>query len=116
MTGPLAHLGQALNLGAKTCFSALNAKGGITGRPVDLNATEDGCDVQRALANVKEFIAAPSCCAIFNCLETPIIKAMLPWVMELDIPFFYTVYRRPVGQPQKFLQPAQQEPALPATN
>ena len=88
LTGPLADLGRALNLGAKVYFSALNAKGGINGRPVELNAADDGYDVQRALANVKGFIADPSCFAIFNCLGTPMVEAMLPQVIESGIPFF----------------------------
>lgn len=88
LTGPLADLGRALNLGAKVYFSALNAKGGINGRPIELNAADDGYDVQRALANVKGFIADPSCFAIFNCLGTPMVEAMLPQVLESGVPFF----------------------------
>ena len=88
LTGPLADLGLALNLGAKVYFSALNAKGGVNGRPVELNAVDDGYDVQRALANAKGFIADRNCFAIFNCLGTPMVEAMLPQVIESGVPFF----------------------------
>jgi branched-chain amino acid transport system substrate-binding protein len=88
LTGPLADLGQALNQGAKVYFSALNAKGGVNGRPIELSAADDGYDVQRALANAKGFIADRSCFAIFNCFGTPMVEAMLPQVMESGIPFF----------------------------
>jgi len=88
LTGPLADLGQAVNLGAKVYFSALNAKGGVNGRTIELNAVDDGYDVPRALANVKSFIADRSCFAIFNCLGTPMVEAMLPKVIESGIPFF----------------------------
>ena len=88
LTGPLADLGQALNLGAKVYFSDLNAKGGVNGRPIELNAVDDGYDVPRALANAKSFMADRNCFAIFNCLGTPMVEAMLPQVIESGIPFF----------------------------
>ena len=88
LTGPLADLGQAVNQGAKVYFSALNAKGGVNGRPIELTAVDDGYDVQRALVNAKGFIADRSCFAIFNCLGTPMVEAMLPLVMASGIPFF----------------------------
>lgn len=88
LTGPLADLGQAMNQGAKVYFSALNARGGVNGRTIELNAVDDGYDVQRALANAKSFIADRNCFAIFNCLGTPMVEAMLPPVIESGIPFF----------------------------
>ncbi|CAN5363890.1 ABC transporter substrate-binding protein [soil metagenome] len=88
LTGPLADLGQATNQGAKVYFAGLNAKGGVNGRPVELTAVDDGYDVPRALANVKSFIADRNCFAIFNCLGTPMVEAMLPQVIESGIPFF----------------------------
>ena len=88
LTGPLGDLGQAMNQGARAYFSAINAQGGIHGRLIELNAVDDGYDVQRALANVKGFIAERSCFAIFNCLGTPMVEAMLPQVMASGIPFF----------------------------
>ena len=88
LTGPLADLGMALNLGAKVYFSAVNAKGGVNGRPIELVATDDGYDTPRALANARGFIADRNCFAIFNCLGTPMVEAMLPLVIESGIPFF----------------------------
>lgn len=88
LTGPLADLGVATNQGAKVYFSALNAKGGVNGRNIELNALDDGYDVERALTNAKGFIADRNCFAIFNCLGTPMIEAMLAPVMASGIPFF----------------------------
>ena len=88
LTGLLADLGQALHQGAKVYFAALNANGGVNGRPIELSAVDDGYDVPRALANAKSFIADRSCFAIFNCLGTPMVEAMLPQVIESGIPFF----------------------------
>lgn len=88
LSGPLGELGQAMHQGAKACFAGINAKGGVNGRPIELTAADDGYDVKRALGNVKGFIDDKSNFALFNCMGTPMIEAMLPQVMESGMPFF----------------------------
>lgn len=88
LTGPLAELGQAMHQGAKAGFDAINAKGGVNGRPIELTAADDGYDVKRALANVTGFLEDRGNFALFNCMGTPMIEAMLPQVIESGIPFF----------------------------
>ncbi|MEO6016631.1 MAG: ABC transporter substrate-binding protein [Polaromonas sp.] len=88
LTGPLGELGQAMHQGAKACFAAINGKGGVNGRPIELTVADDGYDVKRALTNVKGFIDDKSNFALFNCMGTPMIEAMLPQVMESGMPFF----------------------------
>lgn len=88
LTGPLVDLGLPLHQGAKAYFAALNAKGGVNGRPIELTVADDAYEVPRSLANVKGFIADGSYFAIFNCLGTPMTEAMLPAVIESGIPFF----------------------------
>lgn len=88
LTGPLGDLGLALQQGALACFSAINAKGGVAGRPIELVSKDDGYDVKRALANVTELQADRSLFALFNCFGTPMVEAMLPQVIESGVPFF----------------------------
>ena len=88
LSGPLGELGQAMHEGAKACFAAVNAKGGVNGRPIELTAVDDGYDVKRAVANVNTFMEDRSNFALFNCMGTPAIEAMLPKVIESGIPFF----------------------------
>ena len=88
LTGPLGELGQAMHQGAKVCFAAINAKGGVNGRPIELTVVDDGYDVKRSLANVDGFLQDRSNFALFNCMGTPMIEAMLPKVLESGIPFF----------------------------
>jgi ABC-type branched-subunit amino acid transport system substrate-binding protein len=88
LTGPLGELGVALNQGAKACFAAINSRGGINGRSIELTAADDGYDVKRALANLGGFLADRSNFALFNCFGTPMVEAMLPQVIESGIPFF----------------------------
>ena len=88
LTGPLGDLGQAMHQGAAACFASVNAKGGVNGRTITLDTRDDGYDVKRAVANVDALIADKSTFALFNCMGTPMISAMLPKVIESGIPFF----------------------------
>ncbi len=88
LSGPLGELGQAMHQGAQVCFAATNAKGGVNGRSIELTAADDGYDVKRALANVSGFLEDRGNFALFNCMGTPMIEAMLPQVIASGIPFF----------------------------
>ncbi|MEJ7686631.1 MAG: ABC transporter substrate-binding protein [Variovorax sp.] len=88
LSGPLSDLGQAMHQGARACFAAINGMGGIGGRPIELVTLDDGYEVQRAVANVNGFIADKRTFALFNCMGTAMIQAMLPKVIESGIPFF----------------------------
>jgi ABC-type branched-subunit amino acid transport system substrate-binding protein len=88
LTGPLGDLGQAMSQGAKACFDAVNSQGGVNGRRIELQTLDDGYDVKRALANAARFLSDGSTFALFNCMGTPMIEAMLPQVIETGIPFF----------------------------
>lgn len=88
LSGPLGELGSAMHEGAKACFANINAKGGVNGRPIELTVADDGYDVKRALSNVKGFIDDKSNFALFNCMGTPMIEAMLPEVVASGMPFF----------------------------
>lgn len=88
LSGPLSDLGHAMHWGAKACFAAINAKGGIHGRAIELTTLDDGYEVKRALANLQVFLNDSANFALFNCMGTPLIEAMLPQVIESGIPFF----------------------------
>jgi branched-chain amino acid transport system substrate-binding protein len=87
-SGTLAELGEAMHQGAVAAFNMINGAGGIHGRRIDLVVQDDGYDVKRALSNIDAFIADRSIFALFNCMGTPMIEAMLPRVVESGIPFF----------------------------
>ncbi len=88
LSGPLGELGQAMHQGAKAGFATINARGGVNGRLIELTALDDGYDVKRALANVQGMMEDRSNFALFNCMGTPMIEAMLPQVIESGMPFF----------------------------
>lgn len=88
LTGPLGDLGSAMHQGAKAAFAGINAKGGVHGRSIELTTLDDAYEVPKALANVDKFLADPGNFALFNCMGTPMIEAMLPKVVDSGVPFF----------------------------
>ncbi len=88
LTGPLGDLGTAMHQGAKAAFAGINARGGVLGKTIELVTADDAYEVPKALANVEQFMADPATFALFNCMGTPMIEAMLPKVIDSGIPFF----------------------------
>ena len=88
LTGPLGDLGSAMHQGAQAAFVSANARGGVHGRSVELQTLDDAYEVPQAVANFNKFLADPSCFALFNCMGTPMVGAMMPKVLETGIPFF----------------------------
>ena len=89
LTGPLGDLGSAMHQGAKAAFAGINARGGVHGRAIELVTQDDAYEVPKALADVEQFLADPGgYFALFNCMGTPMIEAMLPKVIDSGIPFF----------------------------
>lgn len=88
LTGPLGELGSAMHQGARAAFAAINSRGGVHGRSIELVVQDDAYDVARAVANVEAFLADRETFALFNCMGTPMIEAVLPRVIDSGVPFF----------------------------
>jgi ABC-type branched-subunit amino acid transport system substrate-binding protein len=88
LTGPLGDLGSAMHYGATAAFSAVNERGGVHGRKIELSTLDDGYEVARAKANIEKMMLEPDCFALFNCMGTAMIAAVLPQVLETGVPLF----------------------------
>jgi branched-chain amino acid transport system substrate-binding protein len=88
LTGPLGELGRAMHRGGKVCFDAVNARGGVNGRRIELIEKDDGYDVKRSQENVKGFLSDPTMFGLFGCLGTPMVEALLPLIKNTDVPCF----------------------------
>jgi len=86
-TGPAAQLGLQMNHGARLCFDAVNAQGGIHGRQLQLKLLDDGYEPDRCKANTEQFIRE-DVFALFGYVGTPTALAALPLVTQARIPFF----------------------------
>jgi branched-chain amino acid transport system substrate-binding protein len=65
LSGPLAAIGQAAG-GATAYFEAVNADGGIDGRPIDFEVLDDAYDPARLVSNNKEFVEQDDAIAVIN--------------------------------------------------
>jgi len=86
-SGSAAQLGLQFNLGAQLHFEAVNAKGGINGRRIELQRLDDGYEPERCAANTRQFIGQ-NVFALFGYVGTPTSLAALPLATEAKIPFF----------------------------
>jgi branched-chain amino acid transport system substrate-binding protein len=88
LTGPLAELGRAMHTGARVCFDAVNARGGVNGRRIELIERDDGYDVKRSVENLHAFLQEPNLFGLFGVMGTPMIEALLPMIRNTDVPCF----------------------------
>ena len=86
-TGPAAQLGIQFYEGAKLYFDALNARGGVNGRSIEIKKLDDGYEPERTAANTKQLIA-DGVFALFGYIGTPTSLAALPLATEAKLPFF----------------------------
>ena len=86
-SGPTAELGLQYHLGAQLHFEAVNAKGGIQGRRIELQRLDDGYEPERCVANTRQFIAQ-NVFALFGYVGTNASLAALPVATEARLPFF----------------------------
>jgi len=77
-TGPSAGLGTEYYRGAKAYFDEVNSKGGVGGRPVEINALDDAYQPPRAVNNTVKLIQTNKVFALFNYVGTPTLTAALP--------------------------------------
>ncbi len=87
LSGPAAQLGQQMRVGAKLCFDAVNAAGGVNGLQIELRTLDDGYEPDRCKANTQALIDE-DVFALFGYVGTPTSLAALPLVNQARIPLF----------------------------
>lgn len=86
-SGPSQLLGSQYNQGARLYFDALNAKGGVNGRLIELKRLDDALDPERTVANTRQLINE-GVFALFGYVGTLTSLAALPLASEARLPFF----------------------------
>ncbi|WP_221229470.1 ABC transporter substrate-binding protein [Niveibacterium umoris] len=66
LSGPTQDIGRDYFTGAKLCFDATNAAGGINGRPVKFLSLDDGGDAARAEANAEKLLDSERADVLFG--------------------------------------------------
>jgi len=86
-SGPAAQLGIQMNRGAKLCFEAANAGGGVHGMQIELRTLDDQYEPDKCRANTETFIK-DDVFALFGYVGTPTSVAALPLINQHKVPFF----------------------------
>jgi len=86
-SGAAEQLGVQFHLGAQMHFDAVNQKGGIHGRRIELKRLDDGYEPERCVANTRQFVSQ-GVFALFGYIGTPTSLAALPLATEAKTPFF----------------------------
>jgi branched-chain amino acid transport system substrate-binding protein len=86
-TGAAAQLGIQMNRGAKLCFDAVNAAGGVHGAQIELRTMDDMYEPDKCKANTEALIKE-DVFALFGYVGTPTSLAALPLVNQNKMPFF----------------------------
>lgn len=75
-SGPQAVTGQSINAGAKLYFDAVNARGGVRGRPIKLVTRDDAQKPEESVRLVKELITAEAPVAFIGTVGTASLEAL----------------------------------------
>lgn len=87
LSGPSLLLGSQYNQGARLYFDALNAKGGVNGRLIELKRLDDAMDPAQTAANTRQFIK-DGVFALFGYVGAQPSLAAVPLATEAKVPFF----------------------------
>src|SRR5262245_7742439 len=86
-SGAAAQLGIQMNRGARLCFEAVNAAGGVHGMQIELRTMDDMYEPDKCKANTEALIK-DDVFALFGYVGTPTSLAALPLVNQAKVPFF----------------------------
>jgi branched-chain amino acid transport system substrate-binding protein len=89
-SGPLAQLGQTLQLGAGLAMDEINAAGGVLGRKLVLVTRDNEHKLDRGVSQARELIEREGCAAIIGSQGSFIGVAVIDTMNELQVPWFGT--------------------------
>jgi len=87
LSGPLGDLGQEVLKGARVYFDALNAKGGVNGRKIELLTLDDRGNAQTAAANTSKLLEQ-GVLSLFGFYGSPQVTAIYPQIKDSDVLLF----------------------------
>ena len=94
-------LGIELYRGAMAYFSHVNANGGIHGRKVALDLTDDGYQPDPAVQNTMELMQMRNVFALFGYVGTPTVTRVLPIFKKFQDDHYYLFFPFTGAQPQR---------------
>ncbi|MFP5466809.1 MAG: ABC transporter substrate-binding protein [Gammaproteobacteria bacterium] len=86
LSGPIAGAFEAPLAGQRLAVDALNAAGGIDGRPLQMLIRDDAYDTRRTVDNVRELVEQDRVVALTGLGSTAGVGAILPYLAEKRVP------------------------------
>src|SRR6056297_607538 len=87
-TGIGAAYGRWYGRATEAAVGLINANGGITGRPIEIIAEDDGTDPKRGAEVVEKFANQHGCDVGFGTLFSHVVMGSAPRAGELKLPYF----------------------------
>jgi branched-chain amino acid transport system substrate-binding protein len=88
LTGSNAKFGTDIRDGAQAWFAAVNARGGVQGRNIELLSLDDKNDRKQAGANTKTLLDNRNLLALFGYASATLSLDALPQAEAAEVPFF----------------------------
>jgi ABC-type branched-subunit amino acid transport system substrate-binding protein len=85
-TGPAAQLGIQMRNGMQAYFDAVNARGGVHGRKIELLSLDDGYEPSRCAPNTHQLIEKDKVFALIGYVGTPTMAAAYPIHTKAKVP------------------------------
>ena len=87
LRGNAGQFGNAARSGILSAFKAINDKGGVHGRMLELITLDDGYEPNRAIANTRQFIEEIGVFALAGGVGTSTVRASAPIAAAADVPY-----------------------------
>jgi branched-chain amino acid transport system substrate-binding protein len=87
LSGQSAKSGEGITRGLSVAIDAINASGGILGRPVELVRRDDESNPAKGQTAAREMIDSEKVAAIFGGIDSPVSQAMVSIVNGAKMPF-----------------------------
>jgi len=87
LEGPASALGLGMKKGIEAAFAEANAKGGVSGRTLELVSYDDGYEPNKSITQVKKLINDDKVFGLIGPVGTPTSKATQPIATAAKVPF-----------------------------
>ncbi|MCW7542048.1 ABC transporter substrate-binding protein [Aquabacterium sp. A7-Y] len=91
LSGPLEPAGRAIRSGIEAYLKRVNAAGGVAGRQVTLKTLDDGYEVERHVANVRQLLEEDHVEALVLSAGTSQVEAAYPLIQKSGKPLVGTI-------------------------
>ena len=86
-SGPVSELGKNMRIGIKAAFQAVNDRGGVHGRRLELLSLDDAYEPEVAIANTAELIDREGVFALIGAVGTPTSLSAAPVAAAARVPY-----------------------------